>query len=372
MEIDQLVDLLDIEKKATVKDIISSRSGVFVPASNGGDMRSLAPERGTVNPGEFWLYNNWDFNMAGHIFEKKTNRNIYDEIESQFSIPLGMQDWNKSLQEKSGDALISEFPAYHIWFSTRDMARLGLLMLNNGMWGDKRIIEESWVKEMTSPKSSFEELDSVAPFLKSGDNKFSYGYMWWLWENDKNEMLKGAYSAQGAWGQNITILPEMNTVIAIKTNDLYYRQKGDHHYLIDLISQSYDSNVAHKMQGFAEFLKKNDIQAFVDGFRANKPQETDIDFEDAFNRMGYALLESKDVKNAVKIFELNTEMHPDSWNLFDSLGEGYFLLGDYTKSIENYKKAVTLNADNISNNNDRVELIIRRIENKLKSASKMN
>lgn len=218
-------ELLDIEKKATIRDIITSRSGIYLPASNPGDMSSLAPKRGSVKPGDQWLYNNWDFNMAGYIFEKETKRNIYDEIESQFAIPLQMQDWDRSIQEKSGDPTASEILAYHMNFSARDMARLGLLMLNNGKWNGKQIISEKWVKEMTAASTSFEELDEIAPFIKNDQSQYSYGYMWWLWDNPKNATLNGAYSARGAWGQNITIIPEINTVIVIKTNDRYLRQR---------------------------------------------------------------------------------------------------------------------------------------------------
>ena len=80
LKIEDHSPLLKIEKSATIKDIISARSGVFLSGSNGGDFRRLAPERGSVQPGSYWLYSNWDFNLAGHIFEQETNKNIYDEI----------------------------------------------------------------------------------------------------------------------------------------------------------------------------------------------------------------------------------------------------------------------------------------------------
>jgi hypothetical protein len=71
-------------------------------------------------------------------------------VEQVLAIPLHMNDWKKSLQIKEGDSTKSYYPAYPMWFSTRDMARIGLLMLNKGKWGDTQIIDEMmlllWVK----------------------------------------------------------------------------------------------------------------------------------------------------------------------------------------------------------------------------------
>ena len=218
--------LLEIEQSATIADIISARSGVFLPGSNGGDFRRLAPPRGSVEPGSYWLYSNWDFNLAGYIFEEETNQNIYDEIEAQLVKPLQMQDWNRSLQLKNGNLEVSKFPAYHMWFSTRDMARIGLLMLRNGKWQEKQVIPEAWVEEMITQRTSYQEAQKNAPILKEDGLDLGYGYMWWLIENTADKRLKNAYSAQGAIGQNITVYPEIDVVLAFKTKSDYRRRNS--------------------------------------------------------------------------------------------------------------------------------------------------
>lgn len=224
LNIDDVGGLSDSEKEATIQDIISARSGVFHAASNGGDFLALAPERGSKKAGEYWLYSNWDFNVAGYIFEKETGKNIYDEIENQFAKPLQMQDWDRSQQRKFGDGSKSKYQAYHMWFSARDLARLGLLMLNNGNWNGKQIIDPEWVEEMVKERSTYEELVQNAPPMK-GSN-FGYGYMWWLWNSETDPRLKGAYSAMGAWGQTISVFPAIDTVVAFKTNSAYGRSNS--------------------------------------------------------------------------------------------------------------------------------------------------
>ncbi len=223
LEIDDVTKLLPLEKNATIKDLISARSGVYLTGSNKGDAREFAPKRGSVRPGDYWLYSNWDFNTAGYIFEKESGKNIYDEIENQLAIPLEMQDWDRTLQKKFGDSTISKYPAYHMWFSTRDMARIGLLMLNRGKWNNDQIIDEFWIGEMIKQRTTSKETSENVPVLRNIGFDFGYGYMWWLWENTDDPRLKNAYSALGAMGQSITIYPEIDVVVAYKTKAAYER-----------------------------------------------------------------------------------------------------------------------------------------------------
>ena len=223
LNINDVSELLPLEKKAKIKDLISSRSGIFLSGSNGGDFRRYAPDRGSVNPGTYWLYSNWDFNAAGYIFEQETKSNIYNEIESQLAIPLQMEDWDKSLQVKNGNYQLSKFPAYHMWFSTRDMARMGLLMLREGKWKDQQLIPEKWINEIVTQRTSYMEAQQNVPVLKEDGIDLGYGYMWWLIENTNDYRLKNAYSAQGALGQGITVYPEIDVVLAFKTKSNYRR-----------------------------------------------------------------------------------------------------------------------------------------------------
>lgn len=69
--------------------------------------------------------------------------------------------------------------------------------------------------------------------------------------------------------------------------------------------------------------------------------------EGSINTLGYVLLyQIVDVDNAVEMFELNVLNYPDSWNVYDSLGEAYMVRGDKELAIENYERSVELNPDN--------------------------
>ncbi len=214
LNMDDLGGLIPIEKEATIGHLITARSGVYHAASYRGDNLAFAPARGSMKPGSYFLYNNWDFNAAGAAFELTTGKNIFDVVQQELAIPLDMQDFYREIHKKEGNLTHSKYPAYPMYFSTRDMARLGHLMLDNGKYKGKQIIPEEWIKESVRIITPPEEM--YPNYIH--DEELGYGYMWWVWagRNIREELI-GAYTAAGAHGQFITVIPKLNMVIAHKT-----------------------------------------------------------------------------------------------------------------------------------------------------------
>jgi uncharacterized membrane protein len=68
--------------------------------------------------------------------------------------------------------------------------------------------------------------------------------------------------------------------------------------------------------------------------------------EDELNSLGYKLLRANKIKEAIRIFQLNIEAHPNSSNPYDSLGEGYMDDGEKELAIANYQRSLQLNPKN--------------------------
>ena len=208
--------LLPVERKAKVRHLITARSGIYHMPSNDGDDHDYAPPRGSQEPGTYFLYNNWDFNCAGAILEMQVGKNIYEIFRDDIAIPIGLQDYYVSGQRKWGNAYYSKFPAYHFWLSTRDMARIAYLMLNNGAWNGRQIVSEEWVRLTTSVVTPRAEMHPDSRLSK----EFDYGYLWWLFCKDFSgydpDVYEDGYTATGLGGQYFTVLPKLNMVIAHK------------------------------------------------------------------------------------------------------------------------------------------------------------
>lgn len=195
--------LLPSELEASVNDLLTSQSGIFHPAA-ATDNENLPP-RGSQAPGESFFYNNWDFNALGTIFNTLTGDDLYRVFEETIAIPTGMEDFVRETHGRYDFSDVSQHPAYHFDMSTRDMARFGLLCLNEGSWNGQQLISESWLQESTQPWADAHDFGNSA-----------YGYMWWVVEGDlwgEIGVPNGSFSAQGNWAQLILIIPSRDLVI---------------------------------------------------------------------------------------------------------------------------------------------------------------
>ncbi|HMK24229.1 MAG TPA: tetratricopeptide repeat protein, partial [Terriglobales bacterium] len=68
--------------------------------------------------------------------------------------------------------------------------------------------------------------------------------------------------------------------------------------------------------------------------------------ERELNDLGYKLLQRKQFKEAIRIFQLNVEAYPHSSNVYDSLGEAYMDDGNRLEAVANYKRSLRLNPKN--------------------------
>jgi len=202
---DKNPELNDLEKQATIRTLLTSSSGVYhkAAATNNEDL----PERNSTKPGEQFYYNNWDFNALGTIFEQQTGQKIFQVFSDSIANRIGMQDFNWQSDGRYDYSNVSIHPAYHFDMTARDMARIGLLVLNKGMWDGKLIIPVNWIDSITSNQVS------VSDDYGGG----SYGFMWWVNNGgylvDFSGVSKDAFSAQGNWSQIILIIPSKNLVI---------------------------------------------------------------------------------------------------------------------------------------------------------------
>jgi CubicO group peptidase (beta-lactamase class C family) len=215
LEITDKGGLLPIEEEATVEHLLGARSGVYHAASYPGDMLDSAPPRGSQKPGTYQLYSNWDFNVLGTIFEQETGRNIYDALQSDLARPIGMQDFYRAGQRKDGDTTRSIHLAYPFVLSTRDMARLGYLMLRDGKWNGRQLVPRTWVRMSTRLVTRNGDIYPVSSRARIAPT--CYGYLLWVEDRpDTTDALHGAYSARGAFGQYIWVIPKLDMVVAHK------------------------------------------------------------------------------------------------------------------------------------------------------------
>ncbi|MFH6601863.1 serine hydrolase domain-containing protein [Maribacter algicola] len=235
--IDDIPALTDQEKTATVGHCLQSVSGVYHTAEAESDfMHDLKPDQDTNLPGTFWIYNNWDFNVLKTIFEQETEKNFYGALKNDIMDPIGA---NFQLSDSiSWTPTRSIHPAYMFRISATDMSKFGQLMLDKGNWQGNQLIPASWVEESTKYGRDAE--------IYGGDG---YGYMWWVATNENARpylpncnLPAGTYSARGAGGQWMEVIPEKKMVF-VHLVDTYVKNNVAFEDIGTLLQMVLDSKI---------------------------------------------------------------------------------------------------------------------------------
>jgi CubicO group peptidase (beta-lactamase class C family) len=150
-------------------------------------LRYMLTREMVFEPGSRFEYTDGVSHMLSCIISEKTGMSAAEYAEEKLFKPLGITDytWSSDAQGRSWGYAQLKLPA-------RDMAKLGLLFLNEGLWDEEQVVPASWIREATRHRIDANLLDG-------------YGYQWWV--NDD-----GWYTALGYMGQFIMVFPELNIV----------------------------------------------------------------------------------------------------------------------------------------------------------------
>lgn len=229
--IDELTPLTATERSARLRHVLAARSGVFLPAAYGASQDRRRPARGSHPPGAHWFYNNWDFNIAGVVYERATKEEFYESFERRLARPLGMEDWKRADGFRVYEPTKSLHPAHTFRISARDLARFGQLYLQEGKWGDEQILPAHWVKESTQPHTD------------DGDGT-GYGYMWWTYQAGGAFTAKyprlsrhSFYRGLGSGEQGVWVIPGEQLVVVHRADTDHDRDidSQDHWQLVESI-----------------------------------------------------------------------------------------------------------------------------------------
>jgi tetratricopeptide (TPR) repeat protein len=93
-----------------------------------------------------------------------------------------------------------------------------------------------------------------------------------------------------------------------------------------------------------ETIQTSGIEAAVSRFKELRAKKDEYNLsEQEINSLGYEYLQAKKLKEAIEVFKLNVEAFPQSFNVYDSLGEAYAAAGEKELAVKNYEKSLELN-----------------------------
>ena len=159
-----------------------------------------------AGPRETWKYTSIDTHVVGMVARGATGRDIADLMSENLIKPLGLDRTPLYLTDGVGVA----FVLGGLNITTRDYARFGQMILQNGEWQGKQIVPADWIAVSTSPSARTEQ------------GRISYGYQWWI----PVGAAPGQFMGRGIYGQYLYIDQFAGVVIVATGADRQFREDG--------------------------------------------------------------------------------------------------------------------------------------------------
>ncbi len=209
---------------ATIRNVLNMASGVTFDedyldynsdinrmgrvVALGGELDDFAAslQDSFIEPGESWQYVSIDTHVVGMVVRGATGRSVSELLVERIIQPLGLEYDGYYITDGAGVA----FVLGGLNFTTRDFARFGQMILQNGVRDGNQIVPADWIADSTWPSAPTEP------------GKMGYGYQWWIPKNAH----EGEFVARGVYGQYIYFDQPRGVLIASTGADRQFREPG--------------------------------------------------------------------------------------------------------------------------------------------------
>jgi CubicO group peptidase (beta-lactamase class C family) len=210
----------------TIRDLLQMRSGYVWEEHTAPYMKALFDSRGywlpfvvdfplSGDPGTRYGYSNLSTHLLGIIVARSCDTDLKTFAQEYLFSPIGAEvgDWEQ-------DADGNYYGAHGIPLTARDMARFGLLYLNNGESHGEQIISTDWIKDSLQRYSENINISGWLPGFTSRYGYYrnlGYGYQWWSANAGEHQFNY----ASGHGGNQIILLDALDMVIVVSADRLF-------------------------------------------------------------------------------------------------------------------------------------------------------
>ena len=300
-------------------------------------------------PGEKFSYSGEGYVYLQKVIEKIMGKRLDKVAKEKVFVPLKMNNSSLLLKNTANYAVghTHDIKVKEKWkpekangasslhTTANDYAKFLIAILKH------QGVSEKSINEMLSPQISISETDSTL-FWGLGfalENKGDETYFWHWGDND----IFRAFTI---------ISKERKTGIVYFTNSM--NGLNIFKRIVDLTlggNYSLCSWLNYAQYDSPEYIIpktiiNNGLEAGIEQYKVWKNKHSHRFKESTLNSIGYYFLAKEKNKEAIEIFKLNVVAYPNSFNVYDSLGEAYMENGNKELAIKNYEKSIRLNPDN--------------------------
>lgn len=300
-------------------------------------------------PGTQFSYNNSGYVLLAKIIEEVTGKSYEENIQERIFDKVGMKN---TYLERPGDIIKNRSAGYDK--RGADYTNTRYMNVDNAfgagdiistvedlyLW-DRALYTENLISEESKNKI-------FTPFLSN------YGFGWGITKIEhpagKDSLTIIAHTG-GINGFNALIsrLVDDKHLIVVLNNTGGAPLRELRSSIINILyGQDYDYPKKPISSHLHAVIMEDGIDKAVAVYKeiSEKERETFDLSEGELNNLGYMFFNDGKIDEAIAVFQLNIDAFPDSWNVYDSMGEALMEKGEKEKSIELYKKSIEMNAQN--------------------------
>ena len=203
--------------KVVLDDLLTMRSGLAAfdedeQSPGNEDKLDEAPDPAAfvravpaaTKPGTLYRYNSLGSYIAGRVVENASGADLENYAAKALFAPLGIARWSWGRDiagHPKGQGNLS--------LRARDTAKIGQMVLDDGVVDGKRVIDAGWLRAALAPRAAIGAVDRYAD---------SYGYFWYAKTQDIGGQQIAVYFASGNGGNKIYVIPARRMVVSIASS----------------------------------------------------------------------------------------------------------------------------------------------------------
>ncbi len=318
------------------------------------------------DPGKKFSYSGEGFGYLQKTVEHITGEKLNDFMKRMVFEPLDMSnssyEWAPSFeanyavghdefgQPANRDPMTKGHAAYSLYTTAIDYAKFLAAILNGTG------LSQATASKMLAPQIQLDKnctnCTNSADFTPAESNYWGLGFG--LQKTDEGASF-WHWGDQGIYRCYTVAFAEQKTGLVYFTNsenglsirdDLALAALGGKHPAFAWLHYDrYDAPV----KTFARLLIEDGLapaMTYYESLKKGDGSAKPVFEEDSLNQLGYSCMRLKKMPEAIAVFKLNVELYPESWNVYDSLGEAYMENGQRELAIQTYNKSIELNPDN--------------------------
>ncbi|WP_303315222.1 serine hydrolase [Flavivirga abyssicola] len=317
-------------------------------------VKKFADKALDFSPGEKFSYSNSGYFLLGVIVEKLSGKTYEQMLHDKIFTPLNM---NESGYDNHGDILKNRATGYE---------KRGNKLINSN-YLDMSIpyaagsmystVEDLYKWDQALYTNTLLPKDYMEMYFKPYVSAFGRGHYAYGWGVGYNKIGKSADSIYtighgggiNGFNTNISRAPSDKSLIVLLNNTGRAPLNQMTRAIRGIIhGKEYNMPKKSVADDLLAVIEEKGIDAGITHYNAIKNSKNYDLRENEMNGIGYQLMRSGKVDEAVKVFKLNVDAFPKSSNVYDSYGEALMNSGKKDLAIENYKKSVELNPNNFA------------------------